>query len=119
MIKKITSIWCIMLLVAVACAQAIIVEAESYVASNNTGGTVIYVTSCSGASGGMAVEGFDTPGEWIEVVVNVPAAGSYADSIRSAGLLNYESDLESTTFGSGPGGTDLTSAYHTLGLGIG
>lgn len=119
MIKLVTTICCIILLASAAGGQAIIVEAESYVASNDIGGTVIYVTSCSGASGGQAVEGFDTPGEWIEVVVNVPAAGSYADSIRSAGLLNYESDLQSTIFCGGPVGTDLTSAYHTLGLGIG
>ena len=119
MIKRVTSFWCITLLASVVCAQAIIVEAESYVASNDIGGIVIYVTACSGASGGRAVEGFDTPGEWIEVVVNVPVAGSYADSIRSAGLLNYESDLGSTIFSGGPGGTDLNSAYHTLGMGIG
>jgi hypothetical protein len=110
---------CVSLLAFATGADAIIVEAESYVASNNIGGTAIYVTACAGASGGRAVEGFDTPGEWIEVVLDVPGAGSYADSIRSAGRLDFESDLGSTIFGGGPGGIDITSSYHTIGLGIG
>jgi hypothetical protein len=110
---------CMMLLAPLASAQIIIIEAEDYIASNDIGGAVIQTVLCSAASGGEAVEGFDTPGEWIEVILNASHAGSFADWIRSAGLNNYESDLRSTIFGGGPGGADLVSAYHTVGLGIG
>lgn len=109
----------IMLAAPLASAEIIMIEAEDYVASHDIGGAVIQTVSCSAASGGEAVEGFDTPGEWIEVVLNVSHVGSYADWIRSAGLTGYESDLQSTVFGGGPGGADLVSTYHTVGLGIG
>jgi hypothetical protein len=110
---------CIWLLAFTAGAKAVLVEAESFVASHDIGGTVIYRTSCAAASGGLAVDGFDTPGEWIEVVLNVVEVGSYADSLRSAGLYDYESDFGVTVFGGGPGGIDVNSSYHTIGLGIG
>ncbi len=107
------------LLCVSASAQSIIIEAESYVASYDAGGVSIYITTCTGASGGYAVEGYDTPGDWIEVVLNMSDAGSFADSLRSAGELYEESDHQSTIFGAGPGGDDVISTYHTYGYGIG
>jgi hypothetical protein len=107
------------LLLLVSAAQAIIVEAESYVASYNAGGSAIYVVSCSAASGGLAVEGFDTPGDWIEVALNVPEIYGYADSLRSAGESGLQSDIRITVFGADPNGGDVLSYYHTLGQGIG
>jgi hypothetical protein len=97
-----------------------IVEAESYVASHNAGGLSIYVTACSGASEGYAVEGYDYPGDWIEVILNMPETGTFADSLRSASTpTGIESDYASTIFAGGIGGQDLISAFHTVGLGIG
>jgi hypothetical protein len=107
------------LLVSASGAQAIVVEAESYVASYNAGGDPIYVVSCTAASGGLAVEGFDMPGDWIEVVLNVPEIYGYADSLRSAGDTNVQSDIRTTVFGADPDGGDVLSYYHTIGQGIG
>jgi hypothetical protein len=101
-----------------ASAQDILVEAESFTGSYNAGGASILWVSCSGASGGMAVEGLDYPGDWIEVALNI-WNGSFADSMRSAGLLDSASTLRSTVFSAGPGGGDLTSLFSTYGLGIG
>jgi hypothetical protein len=106
-------------LVPASAAQAIIVEAESYVASYNIGGNPIYIVSCSYASGGLAVDGFDTPGEWIEVAVSIPEIYGYADSLRSAGDTGIQSDLRATIFGADPYGGDVISNYHTVGQGIG
>jgi hypothetical protein len=106
-------------LLSVSASQAIIVEAESYVASFNAGGEPIGWVYCSAASGGRAVEGFDTTGDWIEVVVTIPEIYGYADSIRSAGYVEYESDIQSAVFGADPAGGDVPSHYHTVGAGIG
>ena len=107
------------LLFSASASQAIIIEAEAYVASYNAGGEPIGWVYCSGASGGRAVEGFDSTGDWIEVVLTVPGTYGYVDSIRSAGYVEYESDIRSTVFAADPTGGDVLSAYHTVGAGIG
>jgi len=96
-----------------------VLEAEDFVAFHDEGGVSIYIASCAAASGGFAVEGFDTIGDWIELSLTIPDAGSFADTLRSAGLLTEESEIKATYIGAGPGGADLSSTYHTLGLGIG
>jgi hypothetical protein len=119
LVRVIAIIGLVVLTFATANAQTIVVEAENYVTFSNKGGTTIYVTSCSGASGGLAVEGFDWVGDWIEVVVNIPEAGSYADSLRSAGLLSIASEIQSTVLNGEPGGGDHISTFNMVGLGIG
>jgi hypothetical protein len=109
----------IALLSSTAAAESIWVEAEAYTASHNVGGLSIYVTGCSGASGGMAVEGFDSPGEWIELKLTVPENGTFTDSLRSGGLLNEQSDIRATIYGAGAVGDDLVSDFHTIGYGVG
>jgi hypothetical protein len=116
---RILTMMAVAVLATTAASASVLVEAESFVASYNAGGTSIYVVSCSGASGGYAVEGFDTDGEWIEMMVTIPETYGYADSMRSAGLATAESDIAMTIFGAYPGGSDLASSYHTVGLGIG
>ena len=106
------------LAVGAAYAQGIIVEAETFTAYHNEGGNSIMLVDCSAASGGRAVEGFDYPGDWIEVMLTIEN-GSFTDSIRSAGLLDLTSSIRSTVFGAGPGGVDLSSLFSTYGLGIG
>lgn len=119
MARKLVVIGIILLISSSAGAQSIIAEAEYYLTYYNAGGTTIYVTSCSGASGGLAVEGFDWTGDWIEVSVTIPDAGAYADSLRAAGLITIESEVQSTVLGGGPGGGDLVSTFNLVGLGIG
>ncbi|HVP58779.1 MAG TPA: hypothetical protein VMU02_11855 [bacterium] len=116
---KLVLLGILVLLCSASGAYAIIIEAESYVASYNAGGDAIHIVTCTAASGGLAVEGFDTPGDWIEVVLNVPQVYGYVDSLRSAGETGYQSDIRATVFGANPDGGDILSYYHTLGEGIG
>lgn len=109
----------ITLLGSTAAAESIWLEAEAYTASHDVGGLSIYVTGCSGASGGMAVEGFDYPGEWIELKLTVPENGAFTDSLRSGGLLSEESDIRCTVFRAGTVGEDIVSDFHTIGYGVG
>jgi hypothetical protein len=109
----------IALLSSSAGAESIWVEAEAYTASFDAGGLAIYITGCSGASGGMAVEGFDYPGDWIELKLTVGESGAFVDSLRSGGLLNAESDIRATIYGAGTVGDDLVSDFHTYGYGVG
>jgi hypothetical protein len=102
-----------------ASAESIWVEAETYTASHDAGGLAIYVTGCTGASGGLAVEGFDYPGDWIELKLTVAENGAFVDSLRSGGVLAVESDLRCTVASAGPGGEDIVSVYNTLGYGVG
>jgi hypothetical protein len=106
------------LVAAAANAHDVLVEAEAFTASHNEGGSSILSVYCGAASGGMAVEGLDYPGDWIEVPLTI-WNGSFTDSIRSAGLLDSASTLGSVVIGAGPGGTDLASIFSTYGLGIG
>lgn len=98
--------------------HALTIEAENFISSHDEGGTQIYVVACSGASGGYAVEGFDYVGDWIELAFSTSGSATYVDSLRSAGLLGAQSDIRATYLGAGPGGTDLTSTFHTVGKGI-
>ncbi len=102
-----------------ASAESIWLEAEDFIASHDEGGLSIYVTGCSGASQGLAVEGFDYPGDWIELKFDVLENGAFVDSLRSGGLTLEESDVRCTIFGSGTIGDDIVSQFHTIGYGIG
>jgi hypothetical protein len=102
-----------------ASAESIWLEAEDYTASHDEGGLAIYVTGCIAASQGLAVEGFDFPGDWIELNLTLPENGSFVDSIRSGGLSEAESDLRSTIYRAGPSGEDVVSPFHTIGYGVG
>jgi hypothetical protein len=117
--KLLAMMLAVILLPALIYAHDITVEAESYTNSFNAGGTAIYSTACSGASGGYAVEGFDAPGDWIEVTLTTPELAAYGDTLRSAGLYGYESDMRITIMNGAQGGGDLESYYHPVGLGIG
>jgi hypothetical protein len=119
LLRTLVAMLALICLPAAIYAHDITVEAESYTAFFNAGGTAIYTTLCSGASGGYAVEGFDYAGDWIEVVLTTSELGAYADTLRSAGLYGYESDLRITIYGGAQGGGDIMSYYHPLGQGIG
>ena len=106
------------LITSPAFADTIVLEAENYVASYNAGGYPIYVTYCSGASGGYAVDGYDTVGDWIELKVVLDLAGAYDDTLRSAGEL-YVFSQHRARFRRPSGPNFATSNYVTYGYGIG
>jgi hypothetical protein len=119
-VVKMLLVFLLMLVVCMSAnAQPIIVEAESYVASHDEGGAAIHVTACGAASGGFAIEGFDFPGDWIEVALVLGDNKSMACRIRSGGDVGVATDLQSTVFGAGTMGEDLVSPYPTQGVGIG
>lgn len=119
MVKMLMMCTLMVVLCASANAQPIILEAESYIASHDEGGAAIYMTACSAASGGLAIEGFDFPGDWIEVELPLGENKSMACRIRSGGDVGVATDLQSTVFEAGPIGEDLVSPYPTQGVGIG
>jgi hypothetical protein len=63
------------------------IEAESYTDSLNLGGEAVHVVVCESASGGLAVQGVDTAGEWISFPLEVEEPIAFRDSLRSAGAL--------------------------------
>jgi len=109
----------IAILSCAAGAESIWLEAETYTASHDEGGLGIYITGCSGASQGLAIEGFDYPGDWVELKMDVLDNGAFVDSLHSGGMTLEESDLRCTVYGAGPAGEDVVSDFHTLGYGIG
>ena len=75
-----------------ACRADFRFEAESAVAAgrvHNEGGAAdLFVKQCAGASGGLAVEGMDFPGDWIEFDLELGAPFCFQDSVRCAGVLD-------------------------------
>jgi hypothetical protein len=65
-------------------------EFESY-GSYNIGGVDIRVSYCSYASGGLAVDGLDMPGEWFKLKVTLPIGGCFTSR------LDYQSAYGETT----------------------
>lgn len=61
----------------VAGAISVTAEAESYDDTFDKGGAAIMAIACSGASGGLAVDGLDMAGEWIEVKATIPVEACY------------------------------------------
>ena len=118
MIRMLSMLFIIAVLAPTVDGQSVIVEAETFVAWHNEGGIAFDITACGSASGGYALEGLDYIGDWVEIVVDIPEMGAYADSLRSAGLTGVQSQLLATVFSAGPEGGNLTSDYHTTGYGI-
>lgn len=108
----------IALLACAASASPIILEAEDYVASFNAGGDPIHIVFCSGASGGLAVEGYDSAGDFIELRVVLDMAGAYDDTLRSGGEL-FEFSQHRVSYRRAGGGTFAYSDFVTYGYGIG
>jgi hypothetical protein len=69
-----------------ATAQSVIqLEAENMAGAYNTGGTPIGMVSCAAARGALAVDGVDTPGEYIEWPLTLTQDLVFRDSLRTAG----------------------------------
>jgi hypothetical protein len=71
-------------------AQRLVIEAESYIASNEIGGDEIQAIGLSGCSGGYYLAGLDTPGEWVEYDAAVNTAGVYSFGLKCRGALDRE-----------------------------
>jgi hypothetical protein len=68
-------------------AEAVQLEAEDYVASMNVGGSPIQMVGCSAARGGLAVDGVDYAGDYIEWSLSLAQEFVFRDSLRSAGAV--------------------------------
>jgi hypothetical protein len=68
-------------------------EAEEFEAygSYNIGGADIAVSYCSYASGGLAVDGLDVPGEWFKLKVTISSGACYSSR------MDYQSAYGDTT----------------------
>jgi hypothetical protein len=79
--------WCV-----AGAASDIRVEAESFenYGSYNIGGYDIEEAFCSYASGQLAVDGLDVPGEWFKLKVTFEVSGCYGTSVA------YQSDYGDT-----------------------
>ncbi|HVP15394.1 MAG TPA: hypothetical protein VMS88_07605 [Terriglobales bacterium] len=69
-----------------AATDTVPLEAESYTASQNTGGTSIVTVACGAARGGLAVDGVDHEGDYIQWNLSLPSSFVFRDSLRSAGF---------------------------------
>jgi hypothetical protein len=70
---------------AVAAQTIIQLEAENMTAWYNTAGLGIVPVSCGAARGGVAVDGVDAPGEYIEWPLTLTQDLVFRDSLRTAG----------------------------------
>ena len=69
-----------------ATAETVIqLEAENMAAWYNTAGLAIVPVACGAARGGMAADGVDTPGEYIEWPLTLTQDLVFRDSLRTAG----------------------------------
>jgi hypothetical protein len=108
-----------LVVVSSASAYTVVLQASDYIASYNAGGADFYVTPCGGATNGLGVEGYDYPGDWIELKLVISAEGTYRDSLRTAADDEAEADHLMTVFAPGGVPVGTQSPYHTTGLGIG
>ncbi len=102
-----------------ASAYTVVLQASDYIASHNAGGADFYITPCGGATNGLGVEGYDYPGDWIELKLAITSGGTYRDSLRTAADDEAEGDHLITLFGPGGEPVGAPSACRTVGLGIG
>ncbi len=69
-------------------AEIIKIEAEDFFSSGEIPGCGEPITAhvCQGASGGLAADGVDCDGEWIQLHLTVAVADSFFLGLRSAGM---------------------------------
>jgi len=100
-------------------AEAVQLEAEDYVESMNVGGNPIQMVGCSAARGGLAVDGVDYEGDYIEWSLSLAQEFVFRDSVRSAGavgLVRRYAVLFLPAGGGPPAASDTLTT--TPGLGI-
>jgi hypothetical protein len=72
-------------------AETILLEAENFLAFHQME-TRIYRVACGAASGGLAVEGFDEAGEWIEIPMQLAGPIDCLSGVQSAGMAGIIRD---------------------------
>jgi len=104
-----------------ATAETVIqLEAENMTAWYNTAGLSIVPVSCGAARGGVAVDGVDTPGEYIEWPLTLTQELVFRDSLRSAGATGVVRNFTIQFLPAGGGPATATEELTTLpGAGIG
>jgi hypothetical protein len=101
-------------------AEVIRIEAESMTDYLDRGGTAIHVTSCSAASGRLAVDGLDRDGEWIQFRLELTHSFCFVDSVRSAGTVGETRTFDITFDPDPPVETACEDTLTTIpGMGIG
>jgi hypothetical protein len=96
-------------------AQTVVdVEAEDYTSADNIGGYDIQSVICSGASGGMAADGIDIVGEWIQLLVPFPKAGCYRIEVAFQGYPDQENAFTASLVSGGD-----SALLEFVGAGIG
>ncbi len=106
------------LAVASAAEPIVQVEGEDYTEYNNIGGNIIQSVYCASASGQLAVDYIDRPGEWILVEATFAETGCYEP------VLAFQTDfgepaLIRLTMIKAAAGEDIISEFSVVGSGIG
>lgn len=90
-------------------------ELENFISTEGDG---MYVTFCSGASGGQAVDGCDRAGKALIYDVTFEHPGYYSGILRAATYKLQHRLPRVTLFAAGPGGEDQVLDYDILGEGL-
>jgi hypothetical protein len=98
--------------------EPLAIELENYDSYDDLGGELIHKQSCGAASGGWAVEGFDTVGETLVYQATFDHDGLYAGILTAAATKNVRNQVTITVEGAGPGGEDQSAVFEVVGLGI-
>jgi len=96
-----------------ALAEDIRLEAENLLDSHNLGGTPIITKSCSAASGGLAMDGLDLDGEWLEFQLTVQEPLPFLVSVRSAGSTNLVRHFRVLFFAVDPESSEIQDEVST------
>jgi len=100
-------------------AGDILIEAEDMIDSHDLLGAPIAIVTCSAASGGLAVDGWDREGEWIDLRLDLTTAACLSEGVRSAGYAQQVREF-AIYFKSNPQTTLSSDTLTTVeGTGIG
>lgn len=99
-------------------AQRLAIEAESYTASNETGGAAIQSLPLSGCSGGYFLYGLDTPGEWVQYDVTLGGSGTFSFTLKCRGVFSREYGFR-LVLTPVDGGEPQTVDFTFVGMGFG
>jgi hypothetical protein len=105
---------------AARAATVIELEAENLTAMLNLGGNAINYVSCGAARGGLAVDGVDYEGDYIEWPLTLEQDFVFRDSLRTAGATGVVRQFAILFLPSGAGEPAAAETLTTpAGLGIG
>ncbi len=95
------------------------VECESYTDFYNEGGAEIASVVCSSASDGLAVDGLDIIGEWIEVKATLPTESCYDLTLSYQAPYGETIGMLLTVFDDAHQSVDAESEFSLIGMGLG